>query len=607
MKKRVHIFQPQYDAVMSDNTIQPWLPYSAACLWAYVQSFEDIQENWTLERLHYQRLPIDEVIDGMIDPAVCAFSCYVWNEQYNLRMAQTIKSRWPRCQIVFGGPQTGANHLHHDFIDCIVFSEGEVSFLEILRRLQRGEKLETMMRSERLGDLDIPSPYLLGLFDPIVDSAADNVSFQTVLETNRGCPFACTFCDWGGLTYSKIRKFGLERIEAELQWIASKPIAVIFMSDANFGIFKQRDMEIAQMMNRILTGSRVEYLAVTFTKNSNSTVFEIAQAIGPIAKSVTLSMQSMNPATLKAIKRDNMKSNDLADMLRLAKQYQIPTYTDMILGLPLETLDTWKAGLMELLETGQDSFIDTNFTNILENTELNKVQRHQYGMRSIKVENYQGFSEVDVTGITESTELVCATNTMSTQDMVESWMWHWMIQFFHTAGYSHIAAKYARFTSGKSYLDFYQSLFDLVRADSGVIGHEFQRVRQMAHNLLTTGSFGATINNVYDFYICSYQPFWTNIQHTMDLVEKALARVTSVNATIMNLQRHALINPVWPPGAEIDSDYDIDTWQLQPTRYRVDPVIKNFDGSYEAFRQNRRGVYWKNRFQKLNAEQPSTS
>jgi hypothetical protein len=262
---------------------------------------------------------------------------------------------------------------------------------------------------------------------------------------------------------------------------------------------------------------------------------------------------------------------------------------------------------MELLETGQDSFIDTNFTNILENTELNKVQRHQYGMRSIKVENYQGFSEVDVTGITESTELVCATNTMSTQDMVESWMWHWMIQFFHTAGYSHIAAKYARFTSGKSYLDFYQSLFDLVRADSGVIGHEFQRVRQMAHNLLTTGSFGATINNVYDFYICSYQPFWTNIQHTMDLVEKALARVTSVNATIMNLQRHALINPVWPPGAEIDSDYDIDTWQLQPTRYRVDPVIKNFDGSYEAFRQNRRGVYWKNRFQKLNAEQPSTS
>ena len=600
MKKSVHIFQPQYDAVLGDKNIQPWLPYSAACLWAYAQSFDDVRDAWQLERLHYQRLPIDQVLGDLGSPDVCAFSCYVWNEQYNLKLAQAIKTRWPQCKIVFGGPQTGANHLGHDFIDCIVMSEGEVCFRDILRQVRDGQALEQLMSRPRMADLEIPSPYLLGLFDDIVDTAPANTFFQTVLETNRGCPFQCTFCDWGTLTYSKVRKFSMERIEAELRWIASKPISVIFLADANFGIFKQRDMQIAHMMNRILTGSHVDYMNITFTKNSNATVFEIARAIGPIAKSVTLSMQSMNPATLRAIKRDNMKSNDLADMLRLAQQYQIPTYTDMILGLPLETLDSWKLGIMTLLEMGQDSYIDTNFTNILENTELNLAQRQQYGIRSIKVENYQGFSERDITGIEEGTELVCETSTMSTPDMVESWMWHWLVQFFHTAGYSHVAAKYARHVHGVPYLDFYQALFDLVRHDTGAVGQEFRRNQRMAHNLLTTGSFGSEINNVYDFYIASYQPFWNNILAVMDLVERALARVAPLNHSVMQLQRHALHNPQWQPGVDIVSDYDIDTWQPQVTCYRVIPVLPEFDGSYEAFRRNRRGVYWKNRFEPVS-------
>lgn len=596
-KRRLHIFQPQYSSSGSNGFQQYWLPYSAGCLWAYAQTHQDIYDTWQLEKLHYRRSPVEQVLELLDSPDLCAFSCYAWNENYNLALAQAIRQRWPQCRIVFGGPQSSAHMLKYDYIDSIVLSEGEVSFVDILRRVTAGQELESLMTKRRLDDLDIPSPYLLGLFDHVIASEPQGTLWETVLETNRGCPFQCTFCDWGTLTYSKVRKFSLERIEAELRWIASKPISVIFLADANFGIFKQRDMAIAKMMNEILTDSHVDYLNITFTKNSNATVFDIARTIGPIAKSVTLSMQSMNPATLRAIKRDNMKSNDLADMLRLANEYQIPTYTDMILGLPLETLDSWKTGLMTLLEMGQDSYIDTNFTNILENTELNLAQRQQYGIRSIRVENYQGFSEHDTTGIEESTELVCETNTMSTQNMVESWMWHWLVQFFHTAGYSHVAAKYARHVHGVSYLDFYQALFDLVQQDPGAVGQEFRRNQRMAHSLLTTGSFGSEINNVYDFYIASYQPIWNNILAVMDLVEQALARVAPLNHSVMQLQRHALYNPHWQPGVDIVSDYDVNTWQPQVTCYRVVPVLKEFDGSFEAFRRNRRGVLWKNRFE----------
>ena len=68
----------------------------------------------------------------------------------------------------------------------------------------------------RIADLDtIPSPYLLGLLDPFGAAQAG-----AVIETNRGCPYGCTFCDWGSATLSRIRKFSLDRVFAELEWSA---------------------------------------------------------------------------------------------------------------------------------------------------------------------------------------------------------------------------------------------------------------------------------------------------------------------------------------------------------------------------------------------------
>ena len=50
----------------------------------------------------------------------------------------------------------------------------------------------------------------------------------------------------------------------------------------------------------------------------------------------------MNPDTLKAIKRQNMKVNNFTSMMKLADKYNTYTYTELIFGLPLETKDTWK-------------------------------------------------------------------------------------------------------------------------------------------------------------------------------------------------------------------------------------------------------------------------
>lgn len=590
--KSVYFFQPQY-ATQIDSTPHYWLPYSAACVWAYCQQFDDIKLTWQLGGLVYTRDPIDQVIESLNDPALCAFSCYVWNERYNLALAQQIKQRWPSCHIVFGGPQTGGNHIQHEFIDSIVFGEGEESFLEILRCINQNSTPEQFYTKKRLENLDVPSPYLLGLFDEIISRAGPNCFFQAILETNRGCPYACTYCDWGGLTYSKVKKFELDKVEQELIWFKNNPVSVVFIADANFGIFKQRDLKIAQMVRQHLEHSSVDYINLNYTKNSNETVFQIAKEFGNITKSITLSMQTMNPATLKAIKRDNMKSNDLKKMLELSQQYDIPTFTDMILGLPEETLESWRNGFCELLEMGQHNHADIYITNVLENTELNQLQKLQYGIKTVLAENYQPFGINDSSGVKEYMELVNETRTMPRADMIDAFMYHWMMQNFHFAGYSQLLAKYCRYALGTSYRTFYDTMMKTIQQDDGPIGQEYRTIRSMVTQLLETGYLGQDIE-IHVFYSKSYYYFYQHIQHAIDLAISVAQLFGNVDQSVVNLQKRFMLNDVWKPNCEIVCNYNIDTWDKIETKYLVSSRIPGFVPSLQKFQFARRSGALKN-------------
>jgi len=70
------------------------------------------------------------------------------------------------------------------------------------------------------------------------------------LETNRGCPYGCTFCDWGASTMAKIRPIAMERVLEEIDYAGKHRISSIFVCDANFGILK-RDAEIAEHIARV--------------------------------------------------------------------------------------------------------------------------------------------------------------------------------------------------------------------------------------------------------------------------------------------------------------------------------------------------------------------
>ena len=59
-----------------------------------------------------------------------------------------------------------------------------------------------------------------------------------MVQTNRGCPFTCTFCVDGVDAVQKVNQFSMERVKNELNYIGqnvTENVHTLHFSDLNFG------------------------------------------------------------------------------------------------------------------------------------------------------------------------------------------------------------------------------------------------------------------------------------------------------------------------------------------------------------------------------------
>lgn len=596
----VYLFQPQYAVEFREET-NYWLPYSVGCIWSYCQQFQDIKDNYVLKDIIFKRESHKAVLDRLDNPKIAAFSCYQWNRNYSLHLAEAIKKAYPDCIVVFGGPEVTIEFSAHVYIDVIIFAEGEHSMLDVLRRATSGDAIPKIYNKQRVETDNLPSPYTSGVFDTIIK---DNpkVKWATTLETNRGCPFSCTFCDWGGLTYSKVKRLPLDRVKEDLAWIAVNPISYIFCADANFGIFKERDLEIAKLVKA--TGDAnpgLDVFNATFNKNNNEWSFEILNLLGDLNKGFTVSVQSLHQPTLEAIKRDNLGINELENIFKLSNEYNVNAYTELIIGLPHETKESFINGLTELLELGQHNQIEVWFTDLLVNSELaTGMSKFNYGIKTVQTRNYLALlNQTDDTEFDEYIELVCATNTMSTQDMIDSYLYAWMIVNVHLQGYSQLVSKYCRYKYNVSFKDFYNQLLELIKADAE-IGKIYNRVKDIVTGLLTTGNLPHGIA-AHNLVFVEGASLYKNKDSLFQLVNTLIDTVSNQDhTTIKQIQQSFIFDHSASYPVIIDCDFDFNTLQCTNTSFSIRPKaefnLKEFNDSYYALR--RKGLI-KNKIEKI--------
>ena len=97
-----NVYLAQFSTVSLDTYY--FFPYSVGLIQSYAKSIPIIAKNYNLKPLLWKKLPIDQLVNSLDNPAVFGFSSYVWNANYNLQLAKAVKSKYPDCVIVFGGP-----------------------------------------------------------------------------------------------------------------------------------------------------------------------------------------------------------------------------------------------------------------------------------------------------------------------------------------------------------------------------------------------------------------------------------------------------------------------------------------------------------------------
>ena len=470
-----------------------WLPYSVGCVYSY-SAFGDFKDQLEINQVIFRREHTDTASNNMIGDDIVLFSNFMWNWEYNKDLAKQLKKKSPETIIIFGGPEVDENHPEQQlkdlpYVDILMISEGELSFNKFLHEYTADMQYNKIYSANRVDDLDIPSPYLTDVFKNIIDDNPD-IRWSTTLETNRGCPFSCTFCDWGSLTYAKVKKFPVEKVYQEIEWLGVNKIQYIFMADANFGIYPERDMAITDYILDVQ--ARTSYPATVnanWHKNAKQNVIEIVKKFisNGFNRGMTLSVQSMDEQVLDIIKRKNMDTSHLGAMMEILNKEGIGSYTELILPLPGETTDTWRTGLTDVLSIGQHNSIEIWFHQLLQNAQSNHIDhKSEYSFSTVKLPDYvMGDPEPDhQQHISEVTEVVTSTSTMDYNEFLDNWMYAWMIINFHCGGWSQLVTRVNDKQGNMGYKTAYNRLYAALVKDNGICGSLYQRTRIMLDNYL---------------------------------------------------------------------------------------------------------------------------
>ncbi|MFN6514117.1 MAG: B12-binding domain-containing radical SAM protein [Nostoc sp. CreGUA01] len=431
--------------------------------------------------------------DTSID--VLALSCYIWNWKLQCLIAQQIKALHPQCLIIAGGPEPDYKDVDffkkYPYIDMVAVKDGEITFTKILKKvLEYDDTGESIANKNLFGDIsglylpgtdgkghiytgptEVPtefhhSPYIeqSAYYQEMLSSISSDVI--VIWETNRGCPYKCSYCDWGSNTMSKIRQLPMERIKAEIEWFGQMKIGFVMSADANFGMLP-RDMEIADLL--IAANKKYgfpKYFSYNTAKNNPDRALTIAKKFlntGLLSAHV-LSIQHTNREVLAATNRSNISTQKQYEVARQLMEDGIPVYVQLILGIPGDKYEYWKACFSDLMEWGIHTYYWVFPYNLLPNApaaepdyiqkwEIETVDRYvllNHGMR------LRGPFDP----LTTKSRLIVKTKTFSSDDWVKMNTYAAYIKSLHNCSVTQLIAIYLRFTHNIPYDWFYNDLFD---------------------------------------------------------------------------------------------------------------------------------------------------
>lgn len=284
------------------------------------------------------------------DPDVVGFSVFLWSFPFFLRVADLLKADDPSRLIVFGGPSARPVMLDHPahrhatgVVDALVINEGEETFREIVALHDRSAsallglqgvamRVDGAWRespSRPLGDLNLlASPYAMNLIAP---------GGLGILQTYRGCPFTCAFCEWGTME-SPRRVRTVESLGAEFHAMHRLDLRAALLADAGLNLNNNafRNLADAAARTGFLSGRGLicEVYPATVRQDHLDFLRDVGNAY------VGVGLQSFDPAVLANVDRKYDEARFDGTLHALGEVSKVAV--EIIMGLPGDNPESFR-------------------------------------------------------------------------------------------------------------------------------------------------------------------------------------------------------------------------------------------------------------------------
>ena len=334
---------------------------------------------------------INDDIDGIIASLhsekadVIAFSCYIWNIEKTLYVAQSLKKVNPSLKIVLGGHEVShsAEEILKDYkyIDFVISGEGEKPFLMLLRALSGEISLEKVTSLAYREENEIKKTPILPYGDineypfPYDESVKDYKGKILYYESSRGCPFNCSYCLSGD--NRRVNYLKLERVKKELLFFIENEVPLVKFVDRTFNADKKRALEIWKFIianskktcfHFELAGSLIDDDAIALLKTAPKGIIQFE-----------IGVQSTNDETIKAIGRNIEFEAVKENVKKLLETDNIHIHLDLIAGLPYENYDSFRKSFDDVVSV-RPHVLQLGFLKLLKGSRL-RGEAEKYGYK----------------------------------------------------------------------------------------------------------------------------------------------------------------------------------------------------------------------------------
>ncbi len=345
---------------------------------------------------------IDQVLEALISyaPELVVLSCYIWNITFIEQLIRALKLVRPDLMIACGGPEVAYDaqaFLTRCPADFVMAGEGEAIFPGVLSAFEKAQSENSRFADTLCEVLSEQAGLYLRQGDeirftgavPLVDMSTvpfpyDEESLQQLnhrivyYEGQRGCPYGCTYC-LSSIDRS-LRHKPAEMVKRELKVFMEAGVPLVKFVDRTFNVREDWAYEILRfileetLLNKYPTSFHFEVGAATLSDR----LIALFNECPPGLFQIEAGIQSTDPRVLELIERRDHPDRLRAALTRIIAPGNVHVHTDLIVGLPGDTMDTFRTSFNECIRM-KPQMLQVGFLKVLKGTPL-ALAKERYGI-----------------------------------------------------------------------------------------------------------------------------------------------------------------------------------------------------------------------------------